>query len=660
MPYNEYIMTGDTAPEGWGKIDLSTDDASEATPERPQHSDLVKKLAKQLFPAPEFDENGECFYDITMLGKPAKAVFTTSQYERELFGIEYGLTETGVSETELPEFVECVSKLQNAFEYQERKNGNEIAGVIKIIKTPERAKQLTQVMDHWQEQEGKKVEAGLMKKIKGRELRRIFGELGGTFRYPEREMPDLEMSKAILDVILEFQQTEQNQNPDLLPAGVSHFKSGIERSCLDEHDVSSAQEVLWIYREFANRDDVLSLPFKNFSDAVSRYTVHLGLTHEQAVAFRDNLYPAIVSQDENVHILNNPSNSWAMRSGEYSIGEYTCHLYSAEASPQLIGELMLINSEIPTAFAHQFEQNRRDGSALLRIPGMGQLKEAIHDQRPYNHDVIQSMVDLYDGKITVEQLLDIARKHSYVGRSETFLEEAIKVENYDLPVEERTATGNREVAAIDVLRRLAKNTSPVPDAPPNTPYDSLNTLLNEIGEFTDATDINEELLGKALAEANRILTDMYDNKKVGIDSKFIIALGYLNRASTTTLRNLTFEKQVRAYRNDWFSEMVKFHDLTMNPKQFSHAESAEFIRKMQQEHTLGAYEMLGRKVALDVGEIGRKYRQNGKERWSEMLWSGNLSHELLGLLDLREPTTEEGRKYKKNYLASETERLRGD
>lgn len=390
MPYNEFIMTGDTAPEGWGKIDVSTDGVSETSPEKPEHSDLVKKLAKQLFPAPEFDENGECFYDITMLGKPAKAVFTIDQYERELFGIEYGLAESGVSETELPEFVECVSKLQNAFEYQERKNGNEIASVIKIVKTPERARQLSQVLDHWQEQEAQKVEAGLMSKVRGRELRRIFGEMGGTFRYPEREMPDLEMSKNILDVILEFQQTEQHQNPDLESAAISNFKYGIERSCFDNQDVQSAQEVLWTYREFAYRDDILSLPFKHFSDAINRYTNHLGLTHEQAVLFRDHLYPAIVTQDQNVHILNNPSNSWAMRRGEYSIGEYTCHLYSAEASPQLINELMIINSEIPTAFAHQFEQNRRDGSALLRIPGMGQLKEAIHDQRPLNHDVIPS------------------------------------------------------------------------------------------------------------------------------------------------------------------------------------------------------------------------------------------------------------------------------
>ncbi len=210
------------------------------------------------------------------------------------------------------------------------------------------------------------------------------------------------------------------------------------------------------------------------------------------------------------------------------------------------------------------------------------------------------------------------------------------------------------------MRRLAKNTSPIPDAPPNAPYDSLNTLLNEIGEFTDSTEINEEILGKALAEANSILVTMYDSKQVGIDSKFVIALGYLNRASTTILRNLTFEKQVRAYRNDWFAEMVRFHDLTMNPKQFTPAETTEFIRKMQQEHTHGAYEMLGRKVAIDVGDIGRKYRQSGKERWSEMLWSGNLSHELLGLLDLREPTTDEGRKYKQTYLAEETNRLKGD
>lgn len=648
-------MADSKAPEGWGNINVGGEDVEPAF-ERPQHTELVKKLAKQLFPKPAFDENGELYYDIMMLGKPARAVFTVSQYERELFGIEYGLTESGVSETELPEFVECVSKLQNAFEYQERKNGNEIASVIKIVKTPERAKQLSQVMDHWQEREALKVEAGLMNKVRGREVRRIFGEMGGT----EREMPDLELCKNIIDVILEFQQTEQNQNPDIESATISNFKYGLERSCFDNHDVASAQEVLWTYREFANRDDILSLPFKHFSDAINRYTNHLGLTHEQALLFRDHLYPAISAQDPNVHILNNPSNSWAMRRGEYSIGEYTCHLYSAEASPQLINELMVINSEIPTAFAHQFEQNRRDGSALLRIPGMGQLKEAIHDQRPLNHDVIQAMVNLYDGKITEEALLEIARKHSYVGRSETFLEEAIKAENYDLPVEERTANGNREVAAIDVLRRLAKNTSPIPDAPPNTPYDSLNTLLNEIGEFTDSTEINEELLGKALAEANNILAVMYESKQVGINSKFIIALGYLSRASATLLRNMTFEKQVRAYRDEWFAEMVKFHDLTMNPKQYNSAETTEFIRKMQQEHTIGAYEMLGRKVAVDVGEIGRKYRHEGKERWSEMLWSGNLSHELLGLLDLKVPKTDEGRKYKQTYLASETERLRGD
>lgn len=648
------------APEDPIKIEINSDQ-SESTRivEENEHSEGVKSCAKKLFPSPGFDENGEHFFAMEFRGKPMRQVYSEAEYERDLWGVEWELIQTGVDDADLPQFVEYVSALNNFFnETEEWKNAYGIKTVIKLGKNLDQVKQFSELTNYWKAKESQKVEGGDMKPVGGKTVGKVFEQLSGAFISPERGVPDVETSKQIIDTLLEYHQITQSLSPDY-QKGVRNFEYGIEGCCFENHDTYSAHELNILLRDSITKNTSPE-SFEKFADSVSRYTRHLSLTKEVADKFRDYLLPAISRQDANVQILVKPSNSWAMRRGEFSIGEYTCRLYSEVASPQYINELILINSEIPTAVANHFEQNRRDGSSLTRINGLGLLKEAIHDQRPKNHDVIKAMVDFYDGKISPDELLNISETHDYLGREGKFAEEAIKKQLYDETVEERTADGTRDVKVIDILRRLEKNTSPIPDLPPKTGYDSFDTALNRLSNLDSASSAQRGTLAEALYEANKVLEGLYKNGQVGIDSRFITALSFLNRSVASALRSMSFEEQVRAYRETWFSEAIKFHDLTSSPSKYDADRTNEFIRLVQQEHTLGAYQKLGQKIVQDLGTLGRNYKDRGFGRWSEMLWSGNLDHELMGLIDLREPLTPEGKAYKERFLSNEEERLKGD
>lgn len=632
-------------------------EAAESSQEK-EHSEAIKTAARKLFPSPGFDENGEHFFPTEFRGKPMKYVYGQGEYERDIWGIEYDLIQTGVEESDLPQFIEYVSKLNNLFDESEWRNAHGIQTVIKLGRSLDQIKQFSELTDYWKDQESQKVGKGEMKPVEGKVIGKVFGELSGAFIYPERGVPDIETSRQIIDTLLEYHEITQGLQPDY-QKGIRQFEYGVEGCCFENRDINSANELNILLRDSITRN-VSPESFEKFADSVSRYTRHLSLTKEVADNFRDYLLPAISGQEANVGILIKPSNSWAMRRGEFSIGEYTCRLYAEAASPQYINELILINSEIPTAVAYQFEQNRRDSSSLTRIDGLGSLKEAIHDQRPKNHAVIKAMVDFYDDKISADNLLNISETHDYLGREGRFAEEAIKKELYEKPVEERTADGQREVKVIDILRRLEKNTSPIPDVPPKTPYESFDKALSKLVNLDLSSSVQRGVLAEALYEANKILAGMYKNGQVGIDSRFITALSFLNRSAADAIRNMSFEEQVRAYRETWFSEAIRFHDLASNPSQYDVDRTDEFIRLIQQEHTLGAYQMLGQKIIQDLGTLGKNYKNMGFERWSEMLWSGNLDHELMGLIDLREPKTPEGRAYKQRFLSSEEERLKGD
>jgi hypothetical protein len=624
------------------------------------HSDeLIRNVSTQIFPPPEFDANGEHIFQIQWGDKTLQRLYDKQEYESDLTRVGWQLTETGLSDEQLPEFVNLVSKISSRLNVDVWKRSSDVMSIITIAKNVEQATVLAELLDYWDSIHRSATDADFMSQVSHEDVYDVFKELSGAFISPERPLPSPELSKKILDIMLVFHGVRQHIPEGVSEVGVQSFRWGIEQALFDNHDPDSALALVRILREVAS-GNIDNHTFEQFAYSIDRYTRKQPLSEEAANNLRDHLLPAISVQDKNVQILQGSNNSWSMRRGEFAIGEYTCHLYTAEASPQFINELVLINSEVPTVQAHHFEQNRRDGSALTGIQGLGVLKEAIHDQRPRNHEVIQAMVDFYDGKIPPNELLDAAEKHDYISSEGEFVIVAVKREMYESMVEEKTANGQRDVKVIDVLRRLASNTAPIPDIPPETPSDTLNAALKSFNENENNQELRRPLLAKALAEANNLLINLYESHTVGVDSMLIQALGYLDRAAARELRGLSFEEQVRAYRADWFTEAFKFHELTSSADHYDQVAVDDFIATVQREHTIGAYEMLGKRVVMQVGQLGRDYAGRGFGRWSEMLWSGNLNHELISLIDLRVPATPEGHSYKKRFLSPEEDRLKGD
>jgi len=644
-------------PEGWGKISLEVEKTGIKLEKT--NVELIKKMATQLFTPPKFDESGEYRTNFQWKGKDVYSVYTKRDYKKDLHYLEHDLSKSGVKEGELVEFVGIVEEIKDIFAPNDWQDSNKVKFWIKVAKDIDQARNILKLAKYWKSSEQRKILSKKMQETTEGQSEKVFKELCGQFVGPTQPLPDLDMGRAVIDTMLSYYELEQGLPKSLPKRGIDLFRHGVELCCFRYHEIDSANELINTLRQTA-KEEVSDTPFENFAYAISYYTSTSGLSADVAENFRKHLLPAIAREDDNVAILRTSNNSWSMGRGEFAIGEYTCHLYSFEPTPQFINELMLINSEIPTSIAHVFEQNRRDGSSLTRVVGLQQLKEAIHDQRPFNHDVISAMVDFYDDKITQEKLLEVISKHDYLSHSEEFKIVVRNKNTYEEIVEENIQNERKKVSTIDVLRRLSINTAPIPNTPPKTTYETLNTRLISLSEKQKESSEYKAALAQVLLETNRILEEMFTEKKVGVSSQLITALGYIDQSVAEVIRSIPFEEQVRAYRSEWFGEAVKFHDLTTNSEKYDSEKTSEFIRKMQQEHTLGAYGLLGEKVILDMDNLRRLYKDKGRGRWGEMLWSGNLSHEFISIKDLKTPSTPEGVAYKQKFLDGMENRLKGD
>lgn len=308
----------------------------------------------------------------------------------------------------------------------------------------------------------------------------------------------------------------------------------------------------------------------------------------------------------------------------------------------------------------KYEQNRKD--ALSLRPLFGGLRDFIHDQRPNVHQVIDSMVKYYDtgDDSRLRAVIEESPSTGYVvlrNSAPAILDRSL----YDAPVIEKIGSEEHNVKAIDVLRRVQANTVPVPDEPPITTDDELNKRIAQIVSGRKSGQISKDDLNEALQYTNQRLVDMMTTHAVGIEPETVQALSWLERQSYTVLQNLTFEEQVRAYRSDWFHSILQFQELTMSPDMYSDVAFNNFITRVDREYTIGAYELIGRHTLRNVDSLGTSFRNGGQSDKADALLTGNIAHELAGLIDLREPTTPEGERYKNEFLTKpESERLKGD
>ena len=70
--------------------------------------------------------------------------------------------------------------------------------------------------------------------------------------------------------------------------------------------------------------------------------------------------------------------------------------------------------------------------------------------------------------------------------------------------------------------------------------------------------------------------------------------------------------------------------------------------------------MLSQRVLHNISELAKQYDTLGKMQRKQALWSGNVTHELIGLTDLRPAATAAGRRLREERAMHPTERRTGD
>ncbi|MDP2913400.1 MAG: hypothetical protein Q8N91_05265, partial [Candidatus Omnitrophota bacterium] len=248
---------------------------------------------------------------------------------------------------------------------------------------------------------------------------------------------------------------------------------------------------------------------------------------------------------------------------------------------------------------------------------------------------ITALVRYHDGGITESELRSVsagtfARIDAYLPGSK-----------YLNPVTEESH--------IDIFRRLAKNTSPIQDAPPRVAnpalsigYQELDSALQDLNRRTSARGIvDTRSLFAALIEANRLLRISSSEGQIGTMPSFILALVWLENMAFRALReareSLTSDGEDlldKIYKTLWFAETVEFYLRIHSDGYLFESVVTEKKRNLRSsEKATDAYRKLAKEGMSLVERWSKRYSRERRKDLQDALWSGNLIDSFIMLAD---------------------------
>lgn len=407
------------------------------------------------------------------------------------------------------------------------------------------------------------------------------------------------------------------------------------------------------------------------TELLRNYALYHGLTVRVVEAIRRNILPAIERGELSSEPLwSNPdkwrncgNNIWGCFKGEFGLGQFVTHCYCSPGTPAHINELILASRRIPTFTLSRLEQNRRDGLALKKLG----LRDAIHDQAPCIHELVTAMVDYYatNGSTAARERVAryceiLTQRHDYRIHSEHILD----LNNYSQMLSNGYMYGGspQKEPAIDIIRRVANNTRPIYEAPPATGIAALDQTLQAL--FDMATSSRTErlsTLSTALQAANTYLRGLISATTLGIDPRVVPALSWLDNEAARHLREMDYEEQVGAFRTQWFRNAVTFCSLTAGAPTLQTESSAALVQQLEGlQSAEEAYKLVSAHAIDNVAALVSFYHERSREHWCNMLWSGNVVHELMNLVLLKPASTIAGERHRRDMTQPKWSRITGD
>jgi|GEM_PF-6909201 len=359
-------------------------------------------------------------------------------------------------------------------------------------------------------------------------------------------------------------------------------------------------------------------------------------------AFTNVIIPRVRQKDASISAVLRASEGSAGGTGHdlFGIATFEVRELVNMFTPTNIREGINILRSIPTSSVHRFESNRLD--ALQLAASFGPLRDFIHDQRPGVHELLEAMLS-YNEDNDSAALIKIAEQHNGYFDTDERIGRLLNLETYG-SIRPSRKLGNvvmPDEPIIDILKRLERNTRPIDDTPPELLDEQLAERLRAVYEAKPGE--TKQLLTDATRFVNDRTSSQIADKKVGIEPEFISALAWLENEQFKYLQKLKFEDQAGLARQETFQQILLMHELTHNdeydPKEFT-----DFMESLTRTDDLHAARTVAKRVVGQVSALANTYIKRGKREWADALWSGNVTHELMGMIDAREATTALGKK----------------
>ena len=429
------------------------------------------------------------------------------------------------------------------------------------------------------------------------------------------------------------------------------LESGIQGISKNEDSGKMFDSYMAYYDELVENDGKIN-KYDTKSQLLSRYVRNHGIKPGTTKGFENVVFPLMEQKDDEVKPILEGGNAYGTTIGTYGVADYAEECLLSSYNPGEIDRLIRIYHEIPTSDYKKFEQNRKDAARLQGTIIGG--RDFIHDERPGTNEMLVAIKDYYNHrnsddsanyKFRLEELED--KYHFGV------LPNAFNIEAYEKPIEymsehNRAEEGNVNETALDILNRLIENTRPNLLEAPKTKSEELNKLMESISpivnERTGEVLVDFDKVGTAVAKMNEIL--LQNKGKQGIYPSTVSAIAFLDKMSAYALRNSS-RKDLRELPFDpKFKEMVRFSQLTSsieyNENDFEN-KYRQIVDKFSEAYgdddvdsskIVEGYQVLSQQILKNVQGLSRNYTSKSvTARFSDAVWSGNLSDELIGLFD---------------------------
>lgn len=502
----------------------------------------------------------------------------------------------------------------------------------------------------------------LMQENIGQDETSFAGSILATAVSTAKDQPELaDMSKLAKEELIPFaiQQNSRNQCRYAERLLYRHLKrrafqavhqDGLERAQSETAEIIEKCNTLVMPLLKESSDVIEGIEWKLADEAYAK-----GYEEKFMDYLRDDLFPRVHRGDMELGGLLRNTN---LR-GEDRIAEYEFHCVTAKINPRNLNDLLMQRRELPTINTLKLEQNRVDALAIenIVIPDHG----FIHDEHPMMHDVILAMVEYYDSagskqeekkKAELQKTIKAMRDYG-TGRYGDIEAKAFDLQNYEKIIkgevsDDGVTTRTYNVPAIDVLRRLEKNTRPDTVEKPivnNTDWQKLIDKVEPRIEYeTGQMKVDWQDVGKLVEYTNRWLISKQN--QYGLTPAKVEAIAYAERMATLAMRGITESERVELPYDDVFKEFVRFQELIGGYEGYNEEKFEEFYSGFQrikmdagdrdlQEH----FAKLQLHVLERNRDLTRYYKKNGKAKREYMMQSNSLLHELVGLTEVRDART---------------------